>query len=82
MVRRFLVRSVARRPALDEAMAERAAELRAAHPPLRMPDALVLATADLTADVVVTRDQRWLKVARLRCTVHALAPDAPEGPTR
>jgi predicted nucleic acid-binding protein len=68
-VRRFLVRSIARRTVLDEAMAERAAALRAGYPALRMPDALILATADLTADVVVTGDRQWRRVSGLRCEV-------------
>jgi predicted nucleic acid-binding protein len=41
-------------------IAERAAELRAGHPGLRLPDALVVATgAELQADTVLTGDARW-----------------------
>ncbi len=54
---------------VDMAVAERAAELRAAHPALRMADALILATADRVADVVLTADARWRKVRGLRCKV-------------
>ncbi len=45
---------------LDEPIAVAAAERRARHPALRLPDALVLATADVThADLVLTADKRW-----------------------
>jgi predicted nucleic acid-binding protein len=48
---------------VDRSVAERAAELRAGTPSLRMPDALILATAHLRdADVVVTADHRWVGV--------------------
>lgn len=46
---------------VDRSVAERAAELRVARPSLRMPDALILATADLRqADLVITGDHRWV----------------------
>lgn len=45
---------------VDEAVAVAAASLRARHRSLRMPDALVLATAEVTAaDVVLTGDKKW-----------------------
>ncbi len=45
---------------VDRAVAERAAQLRSQTPSLKMPDALILATADLRdADLVVTGDNRW-----------------------
>jgi predicted nucleic acid-binding protein len=45
---------------LDEEVAVAAARLRAQHPALRLPDALVLATADvIAADAVLTGDKRW-----------------------
>jgi predicted nucleic acid-binding protein len=42
-------------------IAKRAAALRAKHPgKLRLPDALVIATADeLGADLIITTDRRW-----------------------
>lgn len=50
---------VAVQPA-DRRIAAGAARLRAAHPRLRLPDALVLATAEaVTADEVLTTDARW-----------------------
>lgn len=46
------------------AMAERAAVLRAQHSSLRLPDALVIATADvLQADSLITADKRWQSVS-------------------
>jgi predicted nucleic acid-binding protein len=45
---------------VDRAVAERAAELRSQTPSLKMPGALILATADLHhADLVITGDGRW-----------------------
>ena len=45
---------------LDSAIAEEAAALRARRPSLRLPDALVLATAAAcSADLLVTTDRRW-----------------------
>jgi len=50
---------------IGAAIAERAAALRASTPRLRLPDTLVLATADvLDADVVLTADRGWLKASR------------------
>lgn len=48
---------------LDDEVALRAAELRAKHRWLRLPDALVLATALVDdVDTVLTADSRWTKV--------------------
>lgn len=48
---------------VDEAVAVAAAQLRAQHGSLRLPDALVLATATvLGADTVLTGDKRWSSV--------------------
>ena len=45
---------------LDAEIATTAARLRAAHRVLRLPDALVIATAiDQVADQLVTTDQKW-----------------------
>lgn len=47
------------------AIARAAATLRARHRSLRLPDALVLATADvLVAATVLTADRAWAKVSR------------------
>ena len=45
---------------LDAAIAAQAARLRAGHRSLRLPDALVIATAEMSgADQLVTTDHRW-----------------------
>lgn len=42
-----------------------AAQLRARHPSLRLPDALVIATGEvLGADVVLTADASWPRISR------------------
>lgn len=47
--------------AVDRQIAERAAELRTTIRSLKMPDALILATADVHgADLVITADRRWV----------------------
>ena len=49
---------------LDEHIAEEAAELRARHSKLRLPDALVIATGNvLDADVILTGDAGWRRLA-------------------
>ena len=59
-VRGFVAQLIDEVYSVDRAVAERAAELRSRTPALKMPDALILATADLHhADVVVTADDRW-----------------------
>lgn len=51
---------------LDADTARRAAALRAKHAPLRLPDALVLATAsESSADCLITTDRRWPTARRL-----------------
>ncbi|MGE3684891.1 MAG: PIN domain-containing protein [Acidimicrobiia bacterium] len=57
---------------LDVEIASTAARLRAAHRSLRLPDALVIATAvDASADQLVTTDRRWptAKALELRATL-------------
>ncbi len=49
---------------LNEHIAEEAAELRAQHSKLRLPDALVIATGNvLDADVILTGDPGWRHLA-------------------
>ena len=50
--------------AVDRDIARRAAQLRATHPSLRLPDALSLATARATKADLLTLDQRLQKVDR------------------
>ena len=75
-VRRFFAQTTSTRIPLDEPVAERATELRAAHKALKMPDALILATADLHADIVLTGDERWLNVVGLTCELRHITPGA------
>jgi predicted nucleic acid-binding protein len=50
----------------DRDIARLAATLRARHPSLRLPDALVIATAvELGADHLLTTDRRWKSLRRL-----------------
>jgi predicted nucleic acid-binding protein len=59
---------------VDVAVAEEAADLRSRVKALRMPDALILATAetDPEVDLIVTGDQRLSKVSGLRVNVRLL----------
>lgn len=59
---------------VDRGVAARAAALRGARKALPMPDALILATADLHADVdkVLCADGAWSKIEGLDCTVELL----------
>ena len=62
-VRGFFAQLIDEVYSVDRAVAERAAELRSQTPALKMPDALILATADLRrADLVVTGDDRWSSI--------------------
>jgi predicted nucleic acid-binding protein len=59
-VRDFAIRIDATTPAIARA----AAQLRSQSRGLRLPDALVLATADeLAADVVLTGDESWARIS-------------------
>jgi predicted nucleic acid-binding protein len=59
---------------IDVAVADRAADLRARAKSLRMPDALILATAETDPDVdlIVTGDRQLTKVNGLSCKVRLL----------
>lgn len=72
ILRRFLSTIVGARLPVDVQVAERAAELRAVDRALRTPDALILATGDLHADVVLTGDRRWTRVSDVGCEIVAL----------
>jgi predicted nucleic acid-binding protein len=60
---------------VDVPVAERAAELRGGRQSLRMPDALILATAELhpEAQLVLAGDAEWRRVRGLACEVELLA---------
>jgi predicted nucleic acid-binding protein len=74
---RSLVREIL--PA-DTPVAARAGALRGRYPALRMPDALILATADLNPDIdtVLCADGDWPKVKGLDCRVELLKPAPPK----
>lgn len=59
---------------VDLEVADKAAELRSQRKVLRMPDALILATAETNAEVelIVTGDAGTAKVPDLRCQVEIL----------
>jgi len=59
---------------VDRPVAARAAKLRGERVSLRMPDALILATADLHEDIgtVLCADDDWPKVKGLSCKVELL----------
>lgn len=61
---------------VDRAIAGRAASIRAVRRALAMPDALILATADLgeEIDTVLCADADWPKVTGLSCRVELLKP--------
>jgi predicted nucleic acid-binding protein len=63
---------------IDRPVAARAATLRGEHMSLRMPDALILATADLHDEIetVLCADGAWSKVGELNCQVELLKPSA------
>jgi len=59
---------------VDVPVADRAAEFRARFRSLRMPDALILASADTEAsvDLIITGDRQIAEVSGLSCTVRLL----------
>ena len=63
---------------VDKRVAARAATLRGKRKSLSMPDALILATADLQSEVetVLCADGDWPKVKGLSCRVELLKADA------
>jgi predicted nucleic acid-binding protein len=69
VVRGFFRELVSTIVPLTTDLAERAAELRAHHRALRLPDAIVIATGERHADSIVTADEHWSRVGELRCPV-------------
>ncbi|HXN39978.1 MAG TPA: PIN domain-containing protein [Solirubrobacteraceae bacterium] len=61
---------------VDRRLAARAAALRGKNPSLRMPDALILATADMHEDIemVLCADSAWPKIKGLDCRIELLKP--------
>jgi predicted nucleic acid-binding protein len=64
LVKRFLAELGVRIEPLTAEIAERAARLRSMHRGLRLPDALVLATADVLDATVLTADRAWPRISR------------------
>jgi predicted nucleic acid-binding protein len=72
---------------VDKPVAARAATLRGKRKSLPIPDALILATADLEPEIqtVLCADGEWPKIKGLSCKVELLQVDAPteaDSPTR
>jgi predicted nucleic acid-binding protein len=78
IVRGFFSDLVTEILSVEPADAERAARLRADHRSLRMPDALILATAEGHSDVdlLLTGDAAMASVRGLGCKVSMLEPPA------
>jgi predicted nucleic acid-binding protein len=73
-VRGFFAQLISEVLPVDMTVADKAAELRFRHKPLRMPDALILATAetDPNVDLIVTGDAQAAKIPGLDCAVRLL----------
>jgi predicted nucleic acid-binding protein len=73
-VRGFFAQLISEILPVDISVADKAAELRSRRKPLRMPDALIFATAETNPDVhlVVTGDAQAPKVPGLDCAVRLL----------
>jgi len=73
-VRGFFAQLISEVLPVDMTVADKAAEFRSRLKPLRMPDALILATAETNPDVdlIVTGDAQAPKVPGLDCAVRLL----------
>jgi predicted nucleic acid-binding protein len=73
-VEEFFAKLISDLMPVDVAVADRAAQLRARARGLRMPDALILASADLHPEVeeVVTGDMRATRLPELECEIRLL----------
>lgn len=73
-VRGFFAQLISEVLSVDMAVADKAAEFRSRLKPLRMPDALILATAETNPDVdlIVTGDAQASKVPGLDCAIRLL----------
>lgn len=83
MVRALIERLPIEVAPLDEAVAVEAAAIRAEHPGIKLPDALVVATAKvLDAERLVTTDRRWPSARELGLSTELLltrATDSGDG---
>lgn len=65
---------------VDATVAERGAELRVSKKSLKLPDALILATAEIIgASLVVTGDEQWSSVPGYACQVEVIEPTSLDG---
>jgi predicted nucleic acid-binding protein len=73
-IRRFFFELTAGILSVDVEIAEKAAELRSRLKSLRIPDALILATADIAPEVelVLTGDKQMERLSGLACRVQVL----------
>ena len=73
-VRGFFAQLISEVLPVDTTVADKAAELRSRFKPLRMPDALILATAETNPDVnlIVTGDAQAPKARGLDCAIRLL----------
>ena len=73
-VRGFFAQLISEVLSVDMTIADKAAEFRSRFKPLRMPDALILATAETNSDVdlFVTGDAQAPKVPGLDCAIRLL----------
>ncbi len=73
-VRGFFAKLISEVLPVDMTIADKAAEFRSRFKPLRMPDALILATAETNSDVdlFVTGDAQAPKVPGLDCAIRLL----------
>lgn len=68
----FFTSVISRIEPVDARIARRAAVLRGQRTSLKMPDALILATADLHADRAITTDDQWPKMS-VACAITLLS---------
>jgi predicted nucleic acid-binding protein len=73
-VRGFFSQLISEVLPVDTTVADKAAKFRSCLKPLRMPDALILATAETNpeVDLIVTGDVQAPKVTGLGCAIHLL----------
>lgn len=73
-VRGFFAQLISEILSVDMTVADNAAKLRSRHKPLRMPDALIFATAvtNPEVDLLVTGDAQASKVPGLACAIRML----------
>jgi predicted nucleic acid-binding protein len=79
VVRGFFAQLIDEVLPVDTDVAERAAALRGQRKSLRMPDALILATADLHAQRVITADHQWPTLTTA-CAIEVMATTGDAGP--